>query len=186
MSLNKHTKHIDCQRHLWNVRTYALLLVFLLSGPFFKVHPLSILKNGPEYLTSGTAQVFTLFFFFLGSSDIVWFWVVFSFPWNILFQFSSPRVWWCQFPVFPSICMFPFFQAFWFCLDLLVLFPPSFSLFIISMTHFLSQIPFLCPTAYSHFLFERFQFFFSNCISHSTNTLGKGMNPIILPPAMGK
>ena len=26
----------------------------------------------------------------------------------------------------------------------------------------------------------------ANCISHSTNTLGKGMNPIILPPAMGK
>ena len=25
-----------------------------------------------------------------------------------------------------------------------------------------------------------------NCISHSTNTLGKGLNPIILPPAMGK
>ena len=24
------------------------------------------------------------------------------------------------------------------------------------------------------------------CISHSTNTLGKGMNPIILSPAMGK
>ena len=23
-------------------------------------------------------------------------------------------------------------------------------------------------------------------ISHSTNTFGKGMNPIILPPAMGK
>ena len=23
-------------------------------------------------------------------------------------------------------------------------------------------------------------------ISHSTNTLGKGMNPIILPPAMGR
>ena len=23
-------------------------------------------------------------------------------------------------------------------------------------------------------------------ISHSTNTLGKGMNPITLPPAMGK
>ena len=23
-------------------------------------------------------------------------------------------------------------------------------------------------------------------ISHSANTLGKGMNPIILPPAMGK
>ena len=26
----------------------------------------------------------------------------------------------------------------------------------------------------------------SDCISHSTNTLGKGMNPIILPPAVGK
>ncbi len=26
----------------------------------------------------------------------------------------------------------------------------------------------------------------ANCISHSTNTLGKGMNPIILPRAMGK
>ena len=25
-----------------------------------------------------------------------------------------------------------------------------------------------------------------DCISHSTNTLGKGMNPIILPTAMGK
>ena len=25
-----------------------------------------------------------------------------------------------------------------------------------------------------------------DCISNSTNTLGKGMNPIILPPAMGK
>ena len=26
----------------------------------------------------------------------------------------------------------------------------------------------------------------TNCISHSTNALGKGMNPIFLPPAMGK
>ena len=25
-----------------------------------------------------------------------------------------------------------------------------------------------------------------DCISHSTNTLGKGMNPIILPPAMDR
>ena len=25
-----------------------------------------------------------------------------------------------------------------------------------------------------------------DCISHSTNTLGKGMNPIILLPVMGK
>ena len=26
----------------------------------------------------------------------------------------------------------------------------------------------------------------TDCISISTNALGKGMNPIILPPAMGK
>ena len=26
----------------------------------------------------------------------------------------------------------------------------------------------------------------TDCISHSTNTLGKGMNPITLPPAVGK
>ena len=26
----------------------------------------------------------------------------------------------------------------------------------------------------------------TDSISHSTNTLGKGINPIILPPAMGK
>ena len=26
----------------------------------------------------------------------------------------------------------------------------------------------------------------TDCISHCTNTLGKGMNPIILPSAMGK
>ena len=26
----------------------------------------------------------------------------------------------------------------------------------------------------------------TDCISHSTNTLGKGMNPNILPPPMGK
>ena len=26
----------------------------------------------------------------------------------------------------------------------------------------------------------------SDCISHSTNNLGEGINPIILPPAMGK
>ena len=26
----------------------------------------------------------------------------------------------------------------------------------------------------------------TDCISHNTNTLGKGTNPIILPPAMGK
>ena len=26
----------------------------------------------------------------------------------------------------------------------------------------------------------------TDCISHSIDTFGKGMNPVILPPAMGK
>ena len=26
----------------------------------------------------------------------------------------------------------------------------------------------------------------TDCISHCTNTLGKGMNPTVLPPAMGR
>ena len=33
---------------------------------------------------------------------------------------------------------------------------------------------------------HEFESWTRQCISHSTNTLGKGMNPIILPPAMGK
>ena len=38
----------------------------------------------------------------------------------------------------------------------------------------------LCRGAWVQILDE------TDCISHSTNTLWKGMNPIILPPAMGK
>ena len=41
-------------------------------------------------------------------------------------------------------------------------------------------VPFLTPRCSRYILNE------ADCISHSTNTLGKGMNPIILPPAMGK
>ena len=44
---------------------------------------------------------------------------------------------------------------------------------------------------YSCFLLDRISTFVevpdeTDCISHCTNALGKGMNPIILPPAMGK
>ena len=54
---------------------------------------------------------------------IVWFQVVFSFSWDILFQFflSSPLVWWSPLSIFPSICKFPFLRAFsffsWFCIS---------------------------------------------------------------------
>ena len=48
---------IVCQRHLWDVMSYARSLVFLFSGHFLN-SSLVHFKNGPEYLTRGTAQVF--------------------------------------------------------------------------------------------------------------------------------
>ena len=41
------------------------------------------------------------------------------------FFISSPIVWWCLLPIFPSTCNFPFFQVFWY---LTVIFLPLFLL----------------------------------------------------------
>ena len=46
-----------------------------------------------------------------------------------------------------------------------------------------------CPwcSGYRHWIWTRRHILdLTDCISHSTNTLGKGMNPIILPPVIGK
>ena len=55
---------------------------------------------------------------------VVWFQVVFSFSRCIISKFflSSRLFWWYPFSLIPSICKFPFLQAFWFFLDLIVLF----------------------------------------------------------------
>ena len=61
---------------------------------------------------------------------------------------SSPLVWWCQLPRYPSICTFPFIRAFKFCLDLVVPFCLSGVVCYISLLAwpiFSMQIPFLCP-----------------------------------------
>ena len=60
-----------------------------------------------------------------------------------------------------------------------------------NLTFFISINPQLkCPwcNGYRRRMWTRRHEFksWTDCISHSTNTLGKGMNPIILPPAMGK
>ena len=74
-----------------------------------------------------------------------------KFVWVTLFLFSlsSLLVWRCPLPIFPSLCYFHFLRTFWFFLDLIVLFPPSFLFF--------------------HFSFERskylfiFGIFFQSC-----------------------
>ena len=53
----------------------------------------------------------------------------------------------------------------------------------------MSQVQFKENVQYHHYRNTAIRVQFldkTDCISHSTNTLGKGMNPIILPPAMGK
>ena len=43
-----------------------------------------------------------------------------------------------------------------------------------------------CCNGHRHRKWTRVQILEDDCISHSTNTLGKGMKPIIIPPAIGK
>ena len=120
-------------------------------------------KNGPGYLTKGTAQVFIPQMRFLLCSLVS---SCFSFSWKALFLFFilSPIVCWCPLPIFLRICRFPFLRAFWFCLNYGSSIPSvlcRFPLFIISMAHFLmpNSIPislFYILTAYirlsnSHF-----------------------------------
>ena len=62
-------------------------------------------------------------------------------------------------PIFPSICTFLFFRAFWFYLDLVVLI--LFPFLISSMAYFSVQNSVLyILTVYPHFLYSYFQFFF--------------------------
>ena len=92
-----------------NIDFFLLLiidLVFLLS---------STLRIVPSILLGGQPWRLSLCWDFYYA---VWFRVVFSFTWDILFFFflSSPIVWWYPFLIFPSVCKFPFLQAFWFFL----------------------------------------------------------------------
>ena len=146
--------HIACQYHFWDIRLYVLSLVFLSSGPLFEIH----FKNGPEYLTMETAQVFILFMRFLRSA---WFRDFFSFVWDTLFSFflSSPHIWWCLLPLFPSTYKFPFLflTVSWLASQFL----PLFVIFRFSLLEWhilLCQIPLQFPDC-------KFHHFFSN-IAH--------------------
>ena len=68
-------------------------------------------KNDPLYLIRGIVQVR-----FLLQSLISRRFCFLSF--FLSFFLSSPLVWWCLLPTFPSTCKFPFLRAFWFFFDL--------------------------------------------------------------------
>ena len=78
--------YIVCLCHLSDVRPYAWLLVFLLSGPFAEVLPSSTSRIVPSILQRRQRRSLFLSF---------WFWVVFPFSRDTLFKFflSSPLVW---------------------------------------------------------------------------------------------
>ena len=91
-------------------------------------------KNGPEYLTKGTAKVFIPLMRFLQCnlvSSRLLLLLRYSF---FKFFLSSPFVWWCRLLILPSISKFPLLRAFRFFLDLVVLFLPSFVVFRFSLS----------------------------------------------------
>ena len=74
-------------------------------------------KNSHEYLTSGSAQVCIPLMRFLICSLVSSSFLVLL-RYSFYFFFFHLRM----FHIFPSTCRFPFLCAFWFCLDLVVLF----------------------------------------------------------------
>ena len=116
---------IDCLYHLCDTRPHASSLVFLISGPFTEVLPSSILKMVPSILQGVEPNSKSLWWYFCYIDCFRW---VFSFSCGNMFYLysSSSIVWWCLLLTIPSICNFPFLQAFRFLLILGALFLPLF------------------------------------------------------------
>ena len=133
---------------------------FLSSGLFVLVLALSILRMVSTIL-EGRPKCLSLWWNFCRA---VWFQEFSSSVWNTLFLFflSSPLVWWCLLPIFLSTWNFPFLQAFWFFLNLVVLLLP---LFVFSHFHYehgiFSNAKFHSYTlaVYSYWLYHSYQFF---------------------------
>ena len=62
--------HIVCLYHLWDVRRYASSWVFLFSWFICWSSSLVHIKNGPEYLSKGSALVFLPLMWFLKCSFV--------------------------------------------------------------------------------------------------------------------
>ena len=136
--------HTVFLRHLQDVRPYASW-VFLFSGPLVEVFLSSTLRM---VLLGGQSRCLSLWWDF---SYVVWFRVFFLvLLWYILkFFLSSSLVWWFPLPIFTSIWKFHFLRAFWYFLDLVVLFLPSFVAFcFLSFTGHIFQCQ--IPSQYRH------------------------------------
>ena len=111
--------HIICLCHFSDLRPYALLWVFLFSGPFVKVLSSSTSKMVLSILRGRQPMYLALWWYFcsLVSSSFL---VLLRYTFFKCFL-SSPLVWWCPLLISPSISKFPFLRAFWFFLDLVML-----------------------------------------------------------------
>ena len=120
--------YTNCLCRLWDVRPNASSWVFLVFLSFcwssFLVH----FTNDPEYLTRGTAPVFMRFLLCSLASSSFLVLLIYSFFFFHLCMFDGIR-----------------FLAFWFFLDVVVLFLLSFIVFRFSLAWhvFLCQIPWL-------------------------------------------
>ena len=121
-----------------------MVISFLVLWPICLSSLLIHFKNRPEYLTRETVQIFILCqsFRYRVLSRVA-FWFFWDTIFNFFFHFHH---WWCQLPIFPSICRFSFLRAFCLLPDLLVRLLPSYVVCRFSWLSwriFLRQIPFL-------------------------------------------
>ena len=119
--------HIFCLYHLLGNKTLCIVQGFFFFFVLF-CSPVHLLKSFLCPLRKWSRVSYNrdspLMRFLLYSlvSSRVFFFVHLRF--SFIFFFSTPLVWWCPLPIFPSICKFPFLLAFWFFLDLVIQFLP--------------------------------------------------------------
>ena len=132
-------------------KSLCIVINFLVPWSFWLSSFLVHFKNGSDYLTKRTAQVFIPFRRFLLDSFFGFEKFSRSFKYSPYFS-SSLLVSWCLLPIFPSTCNFPSLRAFWFFLVWhFYYFRCSFSpIFIMSMSHF--SLPNSIPISWLYIL----------------------------------
>ena len=145
-------------------KALCIVIIFLIYWSISLSSSLVPFKNGSEYLSSGTVQVFMLLMRFLLYSLVSRSLFVCSIHFlNIFLSFLL--VWLCLLQIFPSICRFPFLQTFWLFPDLVVLFVllsvfsiPSYGTFFYQNSMLISSLYILI--VYIRVLFLSFFYFF--------------------------
>ena len=134
---------------------FCIVIKFLVCCSVFLSFFLVLFKNGPEYHTRETTQVFIPFMIFLLQSLISNNFLVLLKYYFLIFSFIS--VWGCPLPIFPSTCNFLSFLSnslilSWFAVLFLLFF--LFSHISLSVRHiFICQIPFLAVYSLALFPF---------------------------------